>query len=171
MSAISDYLLLRKVKQKGGAYQEVKGRENSSYRSTKPTGTDKCDGACVAESPTTRGGGTAWTGGKNMATLSNLSSTLLRKASMTGTAATKHASLYMSTNHERRPRLVKKCGELNIDVESVPKRKRRLLSDFFNTVLDVKWRYHIIIFLMTFVISWIVFATIWYLIGTLSFYM
>jgi hypothetical protein len=72
---------------------------------------------------------------------------------------------YMNFNHEIRPRLVKKCGELNIDMESVPKRKRRLLSDFFNTVLDVRWRWHIIIFMLTFLISWILFATVWYLIG------
>lgn len=76
--------------------------------------------------------------------------------------------LYMDLNHEGRPRLVKKNGQLNIDVESVPERKRRLLKDFFNTILDIKWRWHIVFFLMTFLISWIVFASVWYLIGIKS---
>lgn len=78
--------------------------------------------------------------------------------------------LYMDLNHEGRPRLVKKNGELNIDVESVPERKRRLLKDFFNTILDIKWRWHIVFFLMTFLLSWIVFASVWYLIGMQSFF-
>ena len=34
-----------------------------------------------------------------------------------------------------KPRLVKKSGELNINANKVPKRRRRLLSDFFNTIL------------------------------------
>lgn len=106
-------------------------------------------------------------------TLNNISSSLLKKTTGFSTSAAntataiKHNKFYRDSNHERRPRLVKKCGELNIDVESVPKRKRRLLSDFFNTVLDVRWRWHIFIFIMTFLISWFVFASVWYLIGTI----
>lgn len=74
-------------------------------------------------------------------------------------------NFYKTYDIHKRPRLVKKCGELNIHMENVPKHKRRLLSDFFNTVLDVKWRWHVAIFLLTFLISWFVFATIWYMIA------
>lgn len=100
-------------------------------------------------------------------TLNYIGATLMRKNTQNASwppPINKH-KYYMDVKHERRPRLVKKCGELNIDVESVPKRKRRLLSDFFNTVLDVKWRWHIFIFIMTFLISWFLFASVWYLIG------
>jgi potassium inwardly-rectifying channel subfamily J len=67
--------------------------------------------------------------------------------------------------HRKRPRLVKKCGELNVNSNKVPKRKRRLLSDIFNTILDIKWRWHIMIFLSSFTISWFFFAAIWYMIA------
>jgi hypothetical protein len=66
---------------------------------------------------------------------------------------------------KKRPRLIKKCGELNIHMENVPKHKRRLLSDFFNTILDIKWRWHIVIFLLSFMVSWFIFATVWYTIA------
>jgi hypothetical protein len=72
---------------------------------------------------------------------------------------------YNSLDHQKRPRLVKKCGELNIHMENVPKHKRRLLSDIFNTILDIKWRWHVVIFVLSFLISWFLFATIWYMIG------
>ena len=65
----------------------------------------------------------------------------------------------------KKPRLVQKCGELNINANKVPKRKRRLLSDLFNTILDVKWRWHVIFFLLSFIISWFLFALIWYIIA------
>jgi hypothetical protein len=64
-----------------------------------------------------------------------------------------------------KPRLVKKCGELNIIANKVPKKRQRLLSDLFNTILDIKWRYHFLIFSLSFVISWFFFATIWYIIA------
>jgi hypothetical protein len=67
----------------------------------------------------------------------------------------------------RRPRLVKKCGELNITRENVLKHRRRLFSDIFNTILDIKWRWHFIFFLLAFIISWFLFANVWYMIAFL----
>ena len=64
-----------------------------------------------------------------------------------------------------KPRLVQKCGELNINANKVPKRKRRLLSDLFNTILDIRWRWHVAIFLLSFIVSWFFFAAIWYIIA------
>jgi hypothetical protein len=65
----------------------------------------------------------------------------------------------------RRPRLVKKSGELNIQMENVLKRKRRLMGDIFNTILDIKWRWHFLVFFLSFVLSWLLFASIYYLIA------
>ena len=77
---------------------------------------------------------------------------------------------FQGIEHNKRPRLVKKCGELNIYMDNVPKHKRRLLSDIFNTILDMKWRWHLVIFLWSFIVSWFIFATIWYMIGKLVFF-
>lgn len=65
----------------------------------------------------------------------------------------------------KKSRLVQKCGELNIQMNNVPKHKRRLLSDFFNTILDIRWRWHLIVFILSFLISWLLFAFIWYLVA------
>jgi hypothetical protein len=72
---------------------------------------------------------------------------------------------YKSLEHQKRPRLVKKCGELNIHMENVPKHKRRLFRDMFNTILDIKWRYHILYFFLSFLASWLTFAFVWYFTG------
>jgi potassium inwardly-rectifying channel subfamily J, other len=65
----------------------------------------------------------------------------------------------------KKSRLVQKCGELNIQMNNVPKHKRRLLSDLFNTIIDIKWRWHLIVFILSFLISWLLFAFIWYLVA------
>ena len=40
-------------------------------------------------------------------------------------------------------------------------RRRRFLSDIFNTMLDVKWRYVHMAFFVSFIGSWLFFALIW----------
>ena len=41
-------------------------------------------------------------------------------------------------------------------------RRRRFLSDIFNTMLDVKWRYVHMAFFVSFIGSWLFFALIWW---------
>ena len=43
-------------------------------------------------------------------------------------------------------------------------RRRRYLSDFFNTMLDMRWRYVHLIFFCAFVGSWFAFALLWWVI-------
>ena len=43
-------------------------------------------------------------------------------------------------------------------------RRRQYLDDFFNTMLDVKWRYVHLLFFFAFVGSWFFFALLWWLI-------
>ncbi len=74
-------------------------------------------------------------------------------------------NFYKCLDVHKRPRLVKKSGELNINSANVQKRKRRLFSDMFTTILDTRWRWHFFMFLFTFIISWFGFAFLWYLIA------
>lgn len=76
-------------------------------------------------------------------------------------------NFYKCLDVHRRPRLVKKNGELNMHTENVHKHRRRLWSDIFNTILDVKWRWHFVFFFFSFIVSWFLFATIWYMIAFL----
>ena len=63
-----------------------------------------------------------------------------------------------------RRRLVYKNGEVNITQTNIRKRRRRFLADIFTTLVDIKWRYNLLLFALAFILSWLIFAVIWYLI-------
>jgi len=65
---------------------------------------------------------------------------------------------------KRELRFATKNGVLNINYMNLPGLKRKLLKDFFHTIMDAKWRYFMLLFTLSFVIPWILFAAIWYLI-------
>lgn len=62
-------------------------------------------------------------------------------------------------------RLVQKNGDCNITNVNIRKKKRHYLVDIFTTMVDIKWRWNILIFTSTFIISWIFFAFIWWVIS------
>ena len=66
--------------------------------------------------------------------------------------------------HYRR-RLVYKNGECNVSHKHIRKVKRHYLADIFTTLIDLKWRWSLIIFTMTFVSTWLLFAIIWWIIA------
>lgn len=65
-------------------------------------------------------------------------------------------------NERRRKRLVTKKGRVQIAQNKVNRRKQRYLTDFFNTMLDLKWRYVLLIFTASFFLSWLAFAVVWW---------
>ena len=64
-----------------------------------------------------------------------------------------------------RRRLVYKNGECNISHANIKKRRQRYLADIFTTLVDIKWRWNLLIFVMAFTLSWLLFALIWWLIS------
>jgi Inward rectifier potassium channel transmembrane domain len=62
-------------------------------------------------------------------------------------------------------RLVCKNGECNISRVNIDKRGRRYLADIFTTLVDIKWRWILLVFTMAFTLSWIIFALLWWLIA------
>ena len=66
--------------------------------------------------------------------------------------------------HSHSRRIVSKKGIVHTERSHVSKRKRRYLSDFFNTMLDLRWRYVLLIFTLSFFLSWFGFSIIWYII-------
>ena len=66
--------------------------------------------------------------------------------------------------HSHSKRIVSKKGIVHTERSHVSKRKRRYLSDFFNTMLDIKWRFVLLIFTLSFFLSWWAFAVIWWII-------
>lgn len=63
-----------------------------------------------------------------------------------------------------RRRLVYKNGEVNITQANIRKRRRRYLADIFTTLVDIQWRYNLLVFTLAFICSWLIFALVWWLI-------
>ncbi|KAM8706473.1 hypothetical protein ACLKA7_010703 [Drosophila subpalustris] len=64
-----------------------------------------------------------------------------------------------------RKRVVFKHGECNVVQGNVAKRRRRYLQDIFTTLVDAQWRWTLLVFAASFVISWAFFAFIWWTIA------
>jgi hypothetical protein len=95
-----------------------------------------------------------------------------------GTVSTMHASngavVPSSLAHRGRKfaarqkrRLVFKDGNCNITSRNVMSRKRKYLVDIFTTMVDMRWRYNVVMFTAAFVLSWLAFSVIWFLIAYL----
>lgn len=65
-------------------------------------------------------------------------------------------------------RLVSKNGQANINRINIESRRRKYISDLFNTIVDMTWSYILAVFIMSFVVSWTFFGLLWYLISNLS---
>ncbi|KAJ8664348.1 hypothetical protein QAD02_006010, partial [Eretmocerus hayati] len=63
-----------------------------------------------------------------------------------------------------RKRVVFKHGDCNVVQGNVAKRRRRYLQDIFTTLVDAQWRWTLMVFAMTFLLSWLGFAIVWWLI-------
>ncbi|GAU92091.1 hypothetical protein RvY_04220-2 [Ramazzottius varieornatus] len=64
-----------------------------------------------------------------------------------------------------RSRLLLKTGLYNILGKHIPDRRMRFFTDFWNTLVDLKWAYVLLFFLFTLISSWLFFATIFYLVA------
>ncbi|XP_027198442.2 uncharacterized protein LOC113792718 [Dermatophagoides pteronyssinus] len=64
-----------------------------------------------------------------------------------------------------RKRVILKNGNINLCPEHVDKRSRRYLQDTFTTMVDIRWRWNLLVFAMGFLISWFGFSIIWWLIA------
>ena len=64
----------------------------------------------------------------------------------------------------RVPRFMQKNGHCNIRKSASEKRKR-YLSDFFTTMVDLKWSYSLLVFLSVYIVSWLVLSFAYWLIA------
>ena len=69
----------------------------------------------------------------------------------------------MSTRKLRK-RVVFKNGDLNVVQGHLSKRRRRYLADIVTTLVDIKWRWTLLVFSLSFLLSWLLFAVLWWLI-------
>lgn len=76
----------------------------------------------------------------------------------------KYPSIYGKREKVQRRRIVQKNGGLNIALANLDNQKRQFIADFFTTLVDLQWRWTIAVFATGFLMSWTVFALIWFLI-------
>ena len=62
-------------------------------------------------------------------------------------------------------RVVLKNGNVNLCKEHIDKRSKRYLQDLFTTMVDIQWRWNLLVFAMGFGLSWLGFAVLWWLIA------
>ncbi|XP_032804847.1 ATP-sensitive inward rectifier potassium channel 11 [Petromyzon marinus] len=64
----------------------------------------------------------------------------------------------------RKARFVRKNGACNVAHRNI-REQGRFLQDVFTTLVDLKWPHTLVIFTMSFLCSWLLFAIIWWLIA------
>ncbi|XP_045596107.2 ATP-sensitive inward rectifier potassium channel 12 isoform X3 [Procambarus clarkii] len=69
------------------------------------------------------------------------------------------------SSKKMRKRVVQKNGECNVSPSNVAKRRRRYLQDIFTTLVDIQWRWTLLVFAMSFISSWLLFAVVWWVIA------
>jgi hypothetical protein len=96
---------------------------------------------------------------------SNFTSTSSRHSGFSSNASSGPTLRSISKRATQTKRLFFKNGNINISRCNIDKRRRRYLTDIFTTLIDIKWRYNIIVFAAGFFFSWTFFAAAWYLIS------
>lgn len=93
----------------------------------------------------------------------------MKNSASSGAVSVKSGSSSMSrasgAKKQQQKRLFFKNGNINISRSNIDKRRRRYLTDIFTTLIDLKWRYNLLVFALGFFISWTIFAVTWYLIS------
>ncbi|XP_034247442.1 G protein-activated inward rectifier potassium channel 3-like isoform X2 [Thrips palmi] len=72
---------------------------------------------------------------------------------------------YPSSQRRLRRRAVLKNGECNVLQSKISNMNLRFLQDIFTTLVDVQWRWTLLVFSLSFFLSWLTFALIWWLIA------
>ncbi|OCT71112.1 G protein-activated inward rectifier potassium channel 3-like [Xenopus laevis] len=67
-----------------------------------------------------------------------------------------------ASTHRERQRYVTKDGKCQVNLGRIEE-KGRFLSDIFTTIVDLKYRWFLFVFMMCYLLTWFFFATIYYL--------
>ncbi|XP_051494670.1 G protein-activated inward rectifier potassium channel 4-like [Apus apus] len=67
----------------------------------------------------------------------------------------------VQTSKRQRQRYVTKMGKCQVNLGNIQE-KKRFLSDIFTTIVDLKYRWFLFVFMMCYIITWVVFATIYF---------
>ncbi|KAM9558583.1 G protein-activated inward rectifier potassium channel 1 [Salvelinus alpinus] len=65
----------------------------------------------------------------------------------------------------KRQRFVEKNGRCNVQHGNLGGETSRYISDLFTTLVDLKWRWNLLIFILTYTVAWLVMASMWWIIA------
>ncbi len=65
----------------------------------------------------------------------------------------------------KRQRFVEKNGHCNVQHGNLGGETSRYISDLFTTLVDLKWRWNLLIFLLTYTVAWLIMASMWWIIA------
>ncbi|XP_038607243.1 G protein-activated inward rectifier potassium channel 1 isoform X5 [Tachyglossus aculeatus] len=65
----------------------------------------------------------------------------------------------------KRQRFVDKNGRCNVQHGNLGSETSRYLSDLFTTLVDLKWRWNLSIFILTYTVAWLFMASMWWAIA------
>ncbi|NXV84283.1 KCNJ3 protein, partial [Calonectris borealis] len=65
----------------------------------------------------------------------------------------------------KRQRFVDKTGRCNVQHGNLGGETSRYLSDLFTTLVDLKWRWNLFIFILTYTVAWLFMASMWWVIA------
>ncbi|XP_053326729.1 G protein-activated inward rectifier potassium channel 1 [Spea bombifrons] len=65
----------------------------------------------------------------------------------------------------KRQRFVEKNGRCNVQHGNLGSETSRYLSDLFTTLVDLKWRWNLFIFILTYTVAWLFMASMWWVIA------
>ncbi|XP_030076843.1 G protein-activated inward rectifier potassium channel 1-like [Microcaecilia unicolor] len=78
---------------------------------------------------------------------------------------TLRGSAYTPPLKKKRQRFVDKNGRCNVQHGNLGGETSRYLSDLFTTLVDLKWRWNLLIFILTYTVAWLVMASMWWIIA------
>lgn len=81
---------------------------------------------------------------------------------------TKHRNGMVASKKMKRQRLINKSGRIRMNYVNVPDRGQLYyLNDHFTTLIEAQWRYVFLVFSFAFLVSWLVFGSIWWVIHSI----
>ncbi|XP_048869089.1 G protein-activated inward rectifier potassium channel 1-like [Brienomyrus brachyistius] len=78
---------------------------------------------------------------------------------------TNTGAIYSAPAKKKRQRFVEKNGRCNVQHGNLGGETSRYISDLFTTLVDLKWRWNLLIFILTYTIAWLVMASMWWVIA------
>uniref|UniRef100_A0A8C5Q5L0 G protein-activated inward rectifier potassium channel 4 n=1 Tax=Leptobrachium leishanense TaxID=445787 RepID=A0A8C5Q5L0_9ANUR len=96
--------------------------------------------------------------------IENRISKMAKKVQDNPVIVTNRTMVVAEPEKRRRQRYVEKDGKCNVHHGNV-RETYRYLTDIFTTLVDLKWRFNLLVFTMVYTITWIFFGFIWWLIA------